>query len=230
MFEEIDFKAVARYLATYCHKQWFNSSEMADLILAQDYLGSTIKELGGVETFGFISCVPVRLHEDKECMQQIRKFITSSAPAQQKNQWDNLLSKASVGILFNERLLNVPHALAPELHVTIYEEIEWAVEDGKPFSFTDLIYLTSYGHEDKGAKATPSKTKRARGAQGEEVEERSWFKAEDAIYFKVALVFESLVLTLIYAACEGDVYDAKVTQRDKGSDADWDGSGASHFG
>eukprot|EP01128_Nolandella_sp_AFSM9_P012323 TRINITY_DN9164_c0_g1_i1.p1 TRINITY_DN9164_c0_g1~~TRINITY_DN9164_c0_g1_i1.p1 ORF type:complete len:327 (-),score=95.94 TRINITY_DN9164_c0_g1_i1:51-986(-) len=187
VFEELDFKSLARYLIKYCQKQWFNSSEMADIILAQDYLGSAIKEEGEVEMFGFISCVPFRAHVEKECMQQIRKFVLTKAPSHSVSVWENLLDTTSLGLLLNYRLLNVPHDLAPELHVTIYEEIEWAVEDGKPFQFTDFLYITRYGHQDAGAKGgEQGEVKRGKGGRGGVVENKDWFMAEDAIYYKHA--------------------------------------------
>jgi len=84
----------------------------------------------------------------------------------------------TVGLLLNERLINVPNVLAPTLQETIFEEIGWAVEDGHPFNFDHFIYITSYRHEDRQVR----KKKKAKLDQ-----EQNWAKAEDSVYLKKAL-------------------------------------------
>jgi len=168
VMEEIDFKSIRNFLTNYCQNKAFDASELTEIILNQEYLGSVIREASDVESFGFITAINLNFHKEKLCVKQIKDFIITKAPGPEKPKWQQILALTTVGLIINERLINVPAALAPTLHETIYEEIQWALEDGHPFNFDTFIYITSYGHEDKGK------------------EEINWFKPEDAIYFKKA--------------------------------------------
>jgi len=122
-------------------------------------------------------------HKDKLSVKQIKDFIVAKAPPAEKQKWQQTLSMETVGLLLNERLINVPSALAPSLHETIYEEIQWALEDGHPFNFDTFVYVTSYSHPDHQQR----KKKKVKT-------EKQWFKPEDAVYLKHStLSFEASV-------------------------------------
>eukprot|EP01126_Amoeba_proteus_P048080 TRINITY_DN5539_c0_g1_i7.p1 TRINITY_DN5539_c0_g1~~TRINITY_DN5539_c0_g1_i7.p1 ORF type:complete len:157 (+),score=37.21 TRINITY_DN5539_c0_g1_i7:318-788(+) len=112
-------------------------------------------------------------------VKQIIDFIETKSPQNDRSKWHQLLD-GNVGLLVNERLVNVPKALVPTLHETIYEEIDWAVEDGKDFVVNTFIYFTSYLHQDLEAPdlAGPRQNKKKKGSA------KNWPKFEDAIYLK----------------------------------------------
>lgn len=85
--------------------------------------------------------------QDKESIKQIKRFVIGSCPDSKKNKFRELLENPKLGLLLNERLINIPNTLAPELHETIYEEVEWMKEDKQPFNFDTYLYLTSYSHK-----------------------------------------------------------------------------------
>jgi len=46
-------------------------------------------------------------------------------------------------------MINIPSQLAPALHKTLFEEINWAVEDGEPFLFDYYLLLASCYEEEE---------------------------------------------------------------------------------
>ena len=57
-------------------------------------------------------------------------------------------SRGRVGIVVNERLVNMPHEVAPKLHEALRDEIEWAWEDEPTqerrdhFRFDHYVFLS----------------------------------------------------------------------------------------
>jgi len=180
VFEDGDEKILSWFLREYCGpSKRFLSSEVAHVIVTQKYLGSIIKELGDTDGLGFITCLNLHHHSELECIHQIKEYITQSAPEDQTTDWSNLVNREAVGLIISERIINVPHIIAPQLNETIYEEIQWSIEDGYPFHFEDYIYVARYGLSDS---ETPKK-KRTK-FEDQSLENRNYWKIEDEIYLK----------------------------------------------
>eukprot|EP01121_Diplochlamys_sp_Union-15-3_P005920 TRINITY_DN1627_c0_g1_i2.p1 TRINITY_DN1627_c0_g1~~TRINITY_DN1627_c0_g1_i2.p1 ORF type:complete len:272 (+),score=52.45 TRINITY_DN1627_c0_g1_i2:79-894(+) len=177
--KEIDYKTIKTFVMNYLDGQSWNYSEFTDLLLSQPYIGSLIKIEGDEEGYGFISIINLHEHKDKQCIQQIKAFIRSKVAKgtpEQIKLWGNILEEPRVGLIVNERMLNVPPQLAPHLHKCLYEEVDWALEDGKPFKFDNLIMLTCFYEELAG---NPKQKK-------QKLEEIFFHKVEDSIYKKYA--------------------------------------------
>jgi len=73
---------------------------------------------------------------------------------------ESILNSEKVGLILNERLINVPPELSPHLHERLHQEIEWAIEDdeaeGRPHSEFDVskfvIVVTIFSEPAKKAK------------------------------------------------------------------------------
>jgi len=181
VIEEIDFKAIRRFVTHFCLKQTFNSSELVEIICAQPEVGSVIRQLDTVETFGFITVINIFHHKDKACIKQIVKFVQSMVPKEDKRKWDKFLESPKTGLLLNERILNVPHAIAPQLHTNMFEEIQSVEQEDLPFKFDNYLYISNFGHTDKMGDTHPQKKKKSKI-------ERNYFKAEDEVFFKHASI------------------------------------------
>lgn len=181
VIEDFDYKTINSYLTHLLNNKSFDSRQLTEIILKQEYLGSCIRQADDDDCFGFISAVALNSHKTDLWHVQLQNYITSNAPPQDKNHWSELVRAERVGLLLSERLVNIPHALAPGLHQTIFEEIQWAVEDGNPFQFDHLIYITMYGHDDpEGLVLGKKKKKIKKDAEAQ----LNWFKVEDYIYLK----------------------------------------------
>jgi len=153
VFEDGDEKTAKWFLKDYIgFNKRFLASEVAHVIVSQKYLGSIIKEEGDSEGLGIISCLNLHQNSELECIHQIKEYIINCTPEDQKPDWEALVNREAVGLLISERLINIPHTIAPQLNDTIYEEIEWSIEDGYPFLFEDYIYIARYGINDSDGK------------------------------------------------------------------------------
>jgi len=86
-------------------------------------------------------------------------------------------------------LVNVPQLLVPTLHETIYEEIQWAIEDGNPFEFDSFIYLAGCTHEDAEGLI------QQRQAKKRKKNDKKWPKQEDYIYLQHSTMHFTIPVT-----------------------------------
>ena len=137
------------YLNTYLDSTQYNISELADLIVAQEEVGSIIKADSNEDAFGFLTVL--NLHklkvckfviefqgklfiQDKQCIQEIKKFMLSRVNEKEKKvQLQNILEdeSKSLGLIVNERMINLPAVLAPPLHKSLFDDMAKAIEYDK---------------------------------------------------------------------------------------------------
>eukprot|EP00163_Fabomonas_tropica_P003560 TRINITY_DN1305_c0_g1_i2.p1 TRINITY_DN1305_c0_g1~~TRINITY_DN1305_c0_g1_i2.p1 ORF type:complete len:260 (+),score=9.27 TRINITY_DN1305_c0_g1_i2:189-968(+) len=145
-----DFHALRHFLTNYLEGEMFNSSELVDHIISQKTVGTTIKIGDGTDIFGFISVINVQRYAGLDCVSQIKDFVLSHCPAHEKDRflamWDD--KTKPLGIVFNERMVNLPLQLVPHLHTALRDEIVWAWEDEPTqeardsFKFGRYLYLS----------------------------------------------------------------------------------------
>jgi hypothetical protein len=116
--------------------------------------------------------------------------------------------KVKIGLIVNERFLNVPDALIPHLHLYLYEEIQKASAENPSFRFNYYLLLTSCYYEEMDTSETNkhkrrstetkspqtpltssihSKKKRKKQKTTTSISaKRSYFKFEEKYYTKVS--------------------------------------------
>ncbi|KAJ9602741.1 Mss4p nuclear export [Cladophialophora chaetospira] len=127
--------------------QLFDLSGLTDLILAQPTLGSTVKVDGNeTDAYAFLSVVNLQEHKDKPFVNKIVQYITSKAKSKSElAPLAELLSQTTIppiGLIFTERLINVPAEVVPPMYTMLVEEIDWAVQDGEPYNFSHYLILS----------------------------------------------------------------------------------------
>ena len=198
-------------------------SALTNLILEQPSLGSTIK-LDGMESDPCAFLTVLNLREHKVCSSRshpaaetdptqdnsaIKTLTEYMAQRSTKNealapiaQVLSPSSDATVGFIFTERIINVPPQLAPALYKLIHEEIDMALKDGQPYSFTHYLILSkTYIEVDSKLdqeEARPQKKKKATQA----APETFYFHPEDECLHKSALAYGDY--NLVKEAAEGD--------------------------
>lgn len=198
---EVDFhglKTLLRQLLD-VDNQLFDLSELADLILSQPLLGSTVK-VDGSETdpYAFLTVLNLETHkvrstpcmqsiavltgaQDKKCIQDLHAYLTKKAPS--------LLpaAPAQIGLILTERFINMPHEIVPPMYTMLMEEIQWAVEEKEPYAFTHYLVLSkAYSEVASSLPAVgqpPSKKKKAAKAD----DETFYFHPEDEVLHKHAV-------------------------------------------
>ncbi|PRP86881.1 hypothetical protein PROFUN_03629 [Planoprotostelium fungivorum] len=189
---DTDFHPLKSLLKNYLADALFDSSGFIDLILAQNVIGSTIKvDQDEAVTLGLITMLSLSHHKKQECVKQFISYITSHCPQQHKKKLDKVLDEKKVGLLVNERMVNVPLELAPPLHQILYDDIEKAKKDS-PAEFTVdyLIMLSkscSLTEEAEEALVQETLGKKAKKSNSEsDNRQRFHLKAEDELYIKAA--------------------------------------------
>ncbi|KAF2121664.1 p21-C-terminal region-binding protein-domain-containing protein [Lophiotrema nucula] len=174
--------------------QLFNLSELADIILAQPLLGSTVK-VDGAETdpYAFLTVLNLKTHADKPVIKDLTAYLSkhsSSIPS--LRSLPALLSpesEAQVGLILTERFVNMPHETVPPMYTMLLEEITWALEEREPYAFTHYLVLSKTYTEVASALLTadppPSKKKKGGGQEGGD-EETFYFHPEDEVLHRHA--------------------------------------------
>ncbi|TDG48190.1 hypothetical protein AWZ03_005365 [Drosophila navojoa] len=172
-----------------------NCNQLAELLIAQNFVGSVIcqcmdddldsemedmVEEGTI--FGITSVVNLTAKKDKPVIEQLRKYITQraemSATKQVQEQLKNLLDNEQrhVGLLINERFINIPAQISVPLLQNLHEEIEAAKAKKMKFNFDTLLMLVKF-HRKLGKKGKPDEDQFV-NAEEELLAERSKFSFE----------------------------------------------------
>ncbi|KAJ5969524.1 BCP1 family [Penicillium viridicatum] len=180
--------------------QIFDMSALADLILSQPTLGSTVKVDGHEsDPYAFLSILNLQEHKDKPVVQDLINYLkTKSASNPSLSAASQLLSQTPippVGLILTERLINMPSEIVPPMYNMLQEEIAWAVEDKEPYTFSHYLVL-SKNYEEVESKldqeeSRPQKKKKKGGEQSE----RFFFHPEDEVIERHALCAGSIDYT-----------------------------------
>ncbi len=187
---EIDFhglKTLLRQLFD-VDNQLFDLSELADMILAQPLLGTTIK-CDGQESdpYAFLTVLNMHEHRSKAVIQQLSKHLLARAGGSSdlKDALAKILdpaSKSQLGLILTERFINMPHQTIPPMYTMLLEEMQWANDEKEPYQFTHyLIISKTYTETASKLDAEddrPSKKTKKAGAGGGEV---LYFHPEDEV-------------------------------------------------
>ena len=143
----IDFhglKTLLRQLLDADH-QLIDLSELANIILAQPLLGSTVKCEGQEsDPYAFLTVLNMTEHRFKPVMQAIKAYLSSKARSSSTEAIAKVLdaTDGQVGLVLTERVINMPHQTIPPMYTMLLEEINWAREAQEPYNFTHYLILS----------------------------------------------------------------------------------------
>lgn len=131
---EVDFHATKNFLRQLFQDDsvFFPLSELTDLILEEGHIGTTIKT-DGVEgdPFSVLSVVNITKNLKSKCIQELTKYYIEKT--KKKPEFNVLLrqlfsptTKHKIGIIFSERLINMPVETMPPMYSILLEEMEKA--------------------------------------------------------------------------------------------------------
>ncbi|KAL1877854.1 hypothetical protein VTK73DRAFT_8381 [Phialemonium thermophilum] len=163
---EVDFHGVKTLLRQLLDvdAQLFDLSALSDLIVEQRTIGSTVKvDDKANDAYAFLTVLDLEQQGGKPAVAQLIHYLAEKsgtnealAPVQSL-----LNSKAHVGLILSERLINMPSEIAPPLYTMLIDEIEAAVEDGEPYDFTHYLILSkTYNEVESTIDAGERKKKR----------------------------------------------------------------------
>ncbi|OAA62357.1 hypothetical protein ISF_05366 [Cordyceps fumosorosea ARSEF 2679] len=203
---EIDFHGVKSLLRQLfdVDASLFNMSLLADLVLSQPTIGSTVKVDGkNTDAYAMLSVLNTAVHKDADTMKDVLPYLVEKAGtnAALAPVAELINANKHVGLIFSERFINMPSEIAPPLYSMLIDEVEAAVEDKEPYEFSHYLILTrTYTEVESTLDIEDRKKKKAK-------EEAStfYFHPEDEVLQKYAVAFGGFAYTK-----EGDaVADSK---------------------
>ncbi|XP_053701582.1 protein BCCIP homolog [Synchiropus splendidus] len=141
-----DHNGIKKLLQQLFLKAHVDVSEMTDIIIQQNHIGSVIKQSevpedsddeDPDEVFGFISMLNLTERKGVKCLEDVKELIIDQCEKNshsQVEQLEKILDDTSnpVGFLLSERFINVPPQIALPLHKQLQEEILEAQRTNKP--------------------------------------------------------------------------------------------------
>eukprot|EP00842_Homolaphlyctis_polyrhiza_P003734 jgi/Hompol1/4361/HPOL_003595-RA len=178
--KEIDFHGIKTLLNQVfgADIEQLDASAIADLLIEQKHIGSTTKADGSLDPYALLTKTP--------CVKQITDYILSKTKknADAHSQLSSVIAKSSgVGFVISERLINMPPQIAPPMFKMLLEEIEWAVEDGKPFKFEYLIFISKIYREVESSIDQEMAEQEASGSAAPATKKSKKTKQDDQLAF-----------------------------------------------
>lgn len=193
---EIDFHGVKSLLRQLLDVDagLFDMSALADAVLAQPTIGSTVKVDGkSTDPYAIITVLNTHEKRDAEPIKSLVRYLVGKAQANPALAAVAELVGAGkhVGLVLSERLINVPAEVAPPMYSMLVDEVEAAVEDKEPYDFTHYLVLSkAYREVESTLDAGDRRRKKAR-----EESSTYYFHPEDEVLQKHALAHGSFPYT-----------------------------------
>lgn len=194
---EIDFhgtKSLLRQLLD-IDSTLFDISGLADLILSQPTIGSTVKVEGKeTDAYALMTALNLQEHREKKQIADLTQYISEKARTNEALAGivpDLLASGKHVGLVLSERLINMPSEIAPPMYGMLVDEIEAAVEDKEPYEFSHYLVLSKTYLETESTLGVEER-RRKKGKQEASV---FYFHPEDEVLHKHATAYGNYPFT-----------------------------------
>ncbi|KID99204.1 bcp1, partial [Metarhizium majus ARSEF 297] len=193
---EIDFHGIKSLLRQLfdVDASLFDMSALADLVLSQPTIGSTVKVDGKqTDAYAMLTALNTHVHRDTAPMKDVLKYLVDKAQTNASLAAVPELVNAGkhIGLVLSERLINIPPEIGPPLYSMLIDEVEAAVEDKEPYEFSHyLIVSKTYQEVESTLDVEGRKKKKAR-----EESSTFFFHPEDEVLHKHALAYGSYSYT-----------------------------------
>lgn len=193
---EIDFhgvKALLRQLLD-VDSSLFDISGLADLILSQPTVGSTVKvDNKDADPYAMLTVLNLQEHREKKPLADLVKYLSEKAATSESlaSIPELLASGKHVGLVLSERLINMPSEISPPMYGMLIEEIEAAVEDHEPYEFSHYLVLSKTYHEVESTLNVDERKKK----KGKADPAMFYFHPEDEVLQKHASAYGSYTFT-----------------------------------
>lgn len=177
--QDPDYHGIKTLLQQLFLKAHINLDSLTDLIVSQNYVGSVVKQFEDFEgsdeedgedtfdVFGITTVINISDRQNVICIQQLRDLLkelssehaTDAAYTMIKNVLEN--DAQPIGLLINERFINIPAQISVPLFENLISEMKRASNRKMPFNFSYYILICKlYKMEDeKSGKKTKNKKK-----------------------------------------------------------------------
>lgn len=183
--------------------QLFDLSALADLILSQPTIGSTVKVDGeDTDPYAMMTVLNLQEHREKAVIKDLTTYIKEKvktnpglAPIE-----GVLGSSAQLGLVLTERLINAPAEISPPMYGMLMDEVESAVDDKEPYEFTHYLIISKTYQEVESTLDQEDAPKQKKSKAAKASRETFYFHPEDEVLQRHALAYG----TYEYTKDEGD--------------------------
>lgn len=191
-----DFNGIKKLLQQLFLKAHVDTSEMTDIIIQQNHVGSVIKQAEAPEdsdddddpdeVFGFITMLNLTERKGVQCVEEVKELIVDQCEKNASHivteQLEKIFNDNSkpVGLLLSERFINVPPQIALPLHKQLQEEIAEAQRTNKPSGRCHYCLIIS--------KTCREETKSIPATGGAPKEEYMFVNAEEEFFYEQAIL------------------------------------------
>ncbi|XP_072883699.1 protein BCCIP homolog [Hemitrygon akajei] len=192
---DLDCNGIKRLLQQLFLKASVNITELADLIIQQNHIGSVIRQAeisdeGSEEddedgVFGFITVLNLTERKGTESIEQIKDLVLSQCKTHYPTaaeQLEKILNDNSkpVNFLISERFVNVPPQIALPLHKQLQAELLDAQRTNKPCGKCHYYLVMSKACVEAGKKKPHQR--------GKQKEELLFANAEDEFFYEQSIM------------------------------------------
>lgn len=203
-----DFHGVKQLLKQLFLKAHINLSELTDVIISQSNIGSVVKqsldedmeedddeESDINDVFGVTTVINITNKKHVECVQQLRQLLNELAEEHADDRIKAFVNKIlsndteNVGLIINERFVNIPPQISVPLLQGLNKEIQAAKDKKMPYDFQHYILISKLCKTDESS--TSSTTKKKNKGSAEPDPDIIWSNAEEEVFDEEAdLKFE----------------------------------------
>lgn len=194
---DADFHGIKQLLQQLFLKAHINLSELSNLIIGQNYVGSVVKQSDVDaedsddddsdvnDVFGVTSVLNITEKQNLECVQQLRSLLLELCSEHATDQANTLIrsllsdDSQSIGLLISERIVNIPAQISVPLLESLSKEIKRACEKKMPYDFTYFILICKLYKSEK--PQTRKKKKKQQQSGGGDEPEIVWSNPEEEI-------------------------------------------------
>ncbi|KAI0034965.1 p21-C-terminal region-binding protein-domain-containing protein [Vararia minispora EC-137] len=176
---DVDFQAVKRLIGQLfsADAELLHPHDLAELILSQPQVGSTVKTDGKEsDPYAVLTVLNLHVHQNNPAIKSLVEYalLKSQPDAAFHSALHSLIGPAAlgssnhVGYVFSERLINMPVQVMPHMYRMLVDELRAAVEQNQPFKYGHLLLisrtyrLSSEEEAALNAQPFPSQSKKRR--------------------------------------------------------------------
>jgi len=164
--QEIDFIALKRLLAQLfqADTELLYIHELAELILSQPLVGTTVKTDGREsDPYAVLTVLNMHVHADHPSIKALAQYLLDKSVGNSglNSLLNQILAPSAqhVGLLISERLINMPVQIAPHMYRMLSDEMQWAIDENEPYQFSHYVIVTRtymLSAEDEAELAQPT--------------------------------------------------------------------------
>lgn len=157
--EDCDSHGLKQLLRQLFLKSNVDLEALAQIIISQNYVGSVVKQClddgqdddddddGSDGVFGITTVINITKRKEEPCIKQVRQLLTTLANDNADDRVKALVNKIlsddanHVGLIINERILNIPAAISVPLFTSLQNELDKALKKNMPYSFQYLVWI-----------------------------------------------------------------------------------------